>query len=65
MVPITIIIAVVTWWVLFKTPLGLRVRAVGENPEAADALGINVEKYRFWSTVYGHAGGACWSVHER
>ncbi|WP_461863325.1 ABC transporter permease [Thermococcus sp.] len=66
MVFITILIAVVTWWVLFKTPLGLRVRAVGENPEAADALGISVEKYRFWSTVYGHAlaglGGAFMSV---
>lgn len=66
MVAVTIIIAVVTWWVLFKTPLGLRVRSVGENPEAADALGINVEKYRFWSTVYGHAlaglGGAYMSV---
>ncbi|AFL94239.1 ABC type sugar transporter permease 2 [Thermococcus cleftensis] len=66
MVLVTIIIAVVTWWVLFKTPLGLRVRAVGENPEAADALGINVERYRFWSTVYGHAlaglGGAFMSV---
>ncbi|ASJ07057.1 ABC transporter permease [Thermococcus pacificus] len=55
MVFVTILIALVTWWVLFKTPLGLRVRAVGENPEAADALGINVEKYRFWSAVYGHA----------
>ncbi len=66
MVVVTIIIAVVTWWVLFKTPLGLRVRSVGENPEAADALGINVEKYRFWSAVYGHAlaglGGAYMSV---
>ena len=66
MIPVTIAIAIITWWVLFKTPLGLRVRSVGENPEAADALGINVEKYRFWSTVYGHAlaglGGAYMSV---
>ncbi|HDZ36080.1 MAG TPA: ABC transporter permease [Thermococcus sp.] len=66
MVFVTMAIALVTWWVLFKTPLGLRVRSVGENPEAADALGINVEKYRFWSAVYGHAlaglGGAFMSV---
>ncbi|ASJ11326.1 ABC transporter permease [Thermococcus sp. P6] len=66
MVLVTVAIALVTWWVLFRTPLGLRVRAVGENPEAADALGINVEKYRFWSTVYGHTlaglGGAYMSV---
>jgi len=66
MILVTIAISIITWWVLFRTPLGLRVRAVGENPEAADALGINVEKYRFWSTVYGHAlaglGGAYMSV---
>ncbi|MDV3103585.1 ABC transporter permease [Thermococcus waiotapuensis] len=55
MILVTVIVAIATWWVLFRTPLGLRVRACGENPEAADALGINVEKYRFWSTVYGHA----------
>jgi simple sugar transport system permease protein len=33
----------VTWYVLYRTPFGLRLRAVGENPEAADA-GLNVTK---------------------
>jgi simple sugar transport system permease protein len=66
MVLITIAIAILTHWVLFRTPLGLRIRAVGENPEAADALGINVERYRFLATVYGAMlaglGGAFMSV---
>lgn len=66
MVLITIAIAILTHWVLFRTPLGLRIRAVGENPEAADALGINVERYRFLATVYGATlaglGGAFMSV---
>ena len=55
MVPITIVIAFVAWWVLFKTPFGLRIRSVGENPEAADALGINVERYRFIAVLIASA----------
>ncbi|WP_297421297.1 ABC transporter permease [Thermococcus sp.] len=55
MVPITFVVAFIAWWVLFKTPFGLRIRSVGENPEAADALGINVELYRFTAVLIASA----------
>jgi len=47
---------VVTWWLIGKTPFGLAVRAVGENPRAADQAGVNVARTRFLAVLYA---GAC------
>jgi simple sugar transport system permease protein len=51
---------------LNRTRLGLNVRAVGESPEAADAMGINVTAYRYAHTLLGGAfagvGGACFTL---
>ena len=41
-----IVIAVIMWYVMYKTPFGMHLRACGDNPHAADAAGINVNRVR-------------------
>ena len=64
MVFLGIAIAVVASIVLFKTKVGLHLRAVGENPATADAAGINVTLYRYVATCIGSGiaglGGLCY-----
>ncbi len=50
-----IILAFAMAFFLLKTRVGLNLRSIGENPGAADAAGINIEKYKYLATI---AGGA-------
>jgi general nucleoside transport system permease protein len=58
----------VCWYILYKTPFGLRLRATGENPAAADAAGVNVIGLRYVAVVISGllaaAGGAYLSTGQ-
>jgi simple sugar transport system permease protein len=65
---LALVVTVATWYVLYRTPFGLRLRAVGENPEAADAAGVRVQRIRYaaviLSGVFAAIGGAYLSVGQ-
>jgi ABC-type uncharacterized transport system permease subunit len=62
LVIIALLLLVLTWWVLGRTPFGLRLRACGESPAAAESLGVKVLRYKFAAVLIsgglaGLAGG--------
>ncbi|MGW3370957.1 ABC transporter permease [Streptomyces hydrogenans] len=59
---VAILLVPATWWVLWRTAFGLRLRSCGENPVAAESLGVNVYKYKYIAVTMSGAlaglGGA-------
>src|SRR2546425_13011857 len=65
---LALVVVLVTRYVLYRTPFGLRLRAVGENPEAADAAGVGVELMRYigvkLSGAFARIGGDLPSIGQ-
>jgi ABC-type uncharacterized transport system permease subunit len=68
--PVVIAFALVpaVWYILYRTPFGLRLRAAGENPEAADTAGVSVRRIRYAGVLGSGAlaaiGGAYLSIGQ-
>jgi general nucleoside transport system permease protein len=66
LVYLSVLLVPVLWFVLYKTRLGVTLRSVGENPSAADALGVNVTFVRYAAVTFGGmmagVGGAYLSI---
>lgn len=63
---LALLLAVILWFVLYRTKWGLRIRSVGEHPAASDSLGISVTGIRYvcviLSGVFAGFGGGCMTL---
>lgn len=63
------VLVTASWWILWHTKFGLRVRSVGENPHAAETLGIDVIRTRYTAVIIGGLiaglGGAWFSMESQ
>jgi simple sugar transport system permease protein len=59
-----IVLVIASWFMLFKTSLGLRIRSVGESPSVAEVSGVSVSKTRYLCvTIGGMLGGAAGAIY--
>ncbi len=66
-VPIILVVALIAWFILYKTRFGMHLRACGDNPHAVDAAGGNVARTRFIAVLASGAlsgiGGICFAYY--
>jgi len=54
---LAVLLVFMTWFIVYKTPFGLRMRSCGENPQAAASMGINVRRMRYFGVLASGALG--------
>ena len=68
LVLISLVSLPLVWWILYRTPYGLRLRAVGEKPEAAASVGVSVNRIRWIAVLmaggFAGMGGAYLSLEQ-
>ena len=68
LVPAAFVLVPIVWWVLYRTKIGLHIQAAGEQPQAAESVGIDVNLYRYvcvtLSGVFAGLGGIYLSLGE-
>lgn len=62
---IIVVVALAAWYILYKTPFGMHLRACGDNPHAVDAAGVDVGRVRFLAVMLSGGlsglGGVCFA----